>query len=101
MGVPPDASTRVLNSIGEYLMEGGDLVPNRRYPKFVDRSDVIFRYVAKGHYREYLGFARWFYGTAHQDFPVMQCIWPDLEGVFPDDAAFTDRFRRLQRDLST
>lgn len=101
MGVPPDASTRVLNSVGEYLMEGGDLIPNRRYPKFVDRCDVIFRYIARNHYRDYLGYARWFYGTAHANFPAMQCLWPDLEGIFPDDAAFAEKFRRLQPDLSS
>lgn len=100
MGVPQDPSMRVLNSIGEFLIGGGVLSEGQRYPKFVDRCDVVFRRVAIKHYRDYLGYARWFYRSLQGDFPVVQCIWPDLQGIFPWEDGYTERFRVLQRDLA-
>lgn len=100
MGVPPDPSCRVLNAIGDFVMAGGELVPLRRYSGFVDRSDVVFRAIAPRHFREYLGYANWFYRSWPTSFPAMQCVWPDLNGVFPDEAGFEERFRTFQADLS-
>ena len=33
------------------------------------------------HYREYLGYARWFYRG--DDFPALQCVWPDSGHRYP------------------
>lgn len=99
MGVPPDPSARVLNSIGEFAMAGGVLAEGQRYPKFADRCDVEFRPIAKKHYRDYLGYAQWFYRPAKVDFPVLQCVWPDLQGIFPWEPNYTERFRSLQHGL--
>lgn len=100
MGVPPDPSLRVLNAIGEYTMSGGEIVAGRRYRGFADRSDVEFRSVASHRFKEYLGYAMWFYRRWSGGFPAMQCVYPDIEGRFPDEAGHSDRFNALQWDLS-
>ena len=97
MGVDIAPSGRVLNAIGLYLMDGGGIVPERRYPEFVDGREVIFCPVHARHYRDYLGSAIWFYRGG---FPTLQCIWPDKSGVFPHETGFDERFRSLQADLS-
>ena len=81
-------------------MEGGQLEIGRRYSQFVDGREVIFRRIASGHYRDYLGCAIWFYKEHAPEFPALQCIWPDLDGRFPDEAGFDQRFTSKQTDLS-
>jgi hypothetical protein len=54
--------------------------------------------VAKKHYHEHLGWSRWFYGG--DDFPCLQIVWPDREGIFPWEQGFDEKFRADQPDLT-
>jgi hypothetical protein len=55
---------------------------------------VFFRRVLKRHYREYLGYARWFYqGDA---FPALQCVWPDKAYRYPWHRHASEPFRQRQ-----
>lgn len=101
MGVDIDPSGRVLNAIGDYLMAGGQIVPEQRYPKFVDGRDVIFRRIHDTHFYDYLGCANWFYRPHPGGYPALQCIWPDLNGVFPHEDGFDKRLKGFQIDLSS
>ena len=101
MGVDIAPSGRVLNAIGDYLIAGGKIIPEQRYPQFVDGREVIFRSINLKHYRDYLGSAIWFYRPHHSSLPALQCIWPDKAGVFPHETGFDQRFRPLQTDLSS
>ncbi|WP_184339945.1 DUF4262 domain-containing protein [Prosthecobacter vanneervenii] len=92
---------RVLNAIGEYLMAGGLLVPEQRYPDFVDDRDVIFCPIQNRHFYDYLGCANWVYRPHPDGYPALQCLWPDLNGVFPREDGFDERFKGLQVDLSS
>ena len=100
MGVPIEPAHRIVNAIAEYLMEGDVLVPERRYPGFIDDRDAIFRPIHPSQYREYLGCANWFYRPLGRPFPAFQCFWPDSQGRFPHDADFDPRFADRQIDLS-
>jgi hypothetical protein len=100
MGVPFEPAGRVLNAIADYLMAGGEIDLERKYSEFVDGREVIFRRIAACHYRDYLGCAIWFYKHHAPDFPAVQCIWPDLDGRFPHEAGFDQRFASMQTDLS-
>ena len=42
MGVDIAPSGRVLNAIGDYLMAGGELIPEQRYPEFVNGRKLFF-----------------------------------------------------------
>lgn len=100
MGVDIAPSGRVLNAIGDYLMNGGKIVAEQRYPEFVDDQEVIFRLVHPRHYPDYLGSAMWFYKPHPGGFPCLQCIWPDRRGLFPHEDGFDDQSQSLQIDLS-
>ena len=48
----------------------------------------------KQYYRVYLGFARWFYEG--DEFPVLQCIWPDKAHRYPWHSEVSEQFRQRQ-----
>ena len=54
--------------------------------------------VAKRFYPDLLGWSRWFYGG--DDFPCLQIVWPDPEGVFPWEDGFDQDFVADQPDLT-
>jgi hypothetical protein len=100
MGAPIDPTHRVLNAVAEYLMAGGTITPDVRYSDFADGREVIFRLVHRTQFHECLGCANWFYRRAGVQFPVVQCVWPDLNGRFPHEDGFDHRFEGRQLDLS-
>jgi Domain of unknown function (DUF4262) len=53
---------------------------------------------AKKHYRDYLGWSRWFY--AGDEFDCLQLVWPDKAGIFPWQPNFDEDFRNAQPDLT-
>ena len=69
------------------------------------RTDAVFANlpayvfpVAKKHYRDFLGWSRWFYGG--DDFPCLQLVWPDQAGRFPWEPEFDIEFKVDQPDLT-
>lgn len=63
------------------------------------RFNVCFRTVEQQHYREYLGYARWYYNG--DDFPALQCVWPDSHHRYPGHSEADSDFLRRQPVLST
>ena len=69
------------------------------------RTDAVFANlpayafpVARKHYRDYLGWSRWFYGG--DDFPCLQIVWSDRAGRFPWEPEFDSEFQSDQPDLT-
>lgn len=54
--------------------------------------------IAHKHYRNYLGWSRWFYGG--DNFECLQIVWPDPAGHFPWEPSFDAEFRADQIDLT-
>ncbi|MBB4000481.1 DUF4262 domain-containing protein [Aureimonas pseudogalii] len=54
--------------------------------------------IAKRFYADHLGWSRWFYRG--DEFPCLQVVWPDREGVFPWEAGFDPAFSDRQSDLT-
>jgi hypothetical protein len=74
------------------------------YPAAIVTNDIFANLpacllpVSKRHYREYLGWNRWFYGG--DSFPCLQLVWTDREGNFPWQPGFSSEFEGLQPDLT-
>ena len=64
---------------------------------FANRTAYVFP-IAKRFYPDYLGWSRWFYGG--DDFPCLQIVWPDREGVFPWEGRFDPAQPGGQPDLT-
>lgn len=80
-GLPVDSMMSIVNHIGEEVRQGASFQDGQESDKILDGFSCVFREVPQEFYREYLGYARWFYQSAH--FPVLQCVWPDKSSRFP------------------
>jgi hypothetical protein len=85
---------RIVNVIGEKVKQGEKFENNQEGEDILEGYLVFFRLVQKRHYREYLGYARWFYeGDA---FPALQCVWPDKANRYPWHPDASELFRQRQ-----
>lgn len=77
---------QIINAIGD-LVRGG-----QSFSDWIESNDVVdgyssmFRTVSPELYREYFGYARWFYEG--DDFPMLQCVWPDKAHRYPWDPEY-------------
>jgi hypothetical protein len=93
-GLRPSLLHSIINGVGDELKQGRSIELDVPLDGYIEGYPVIFKAVAKKHYREYLGYALWFYSRA--EFPVIQCIWPDKSGRFPWDRDFNKDWIGLQ-----
>lgn len=105
MGVSAQSSCRAINSLCEEAssglkVEAGDV----RTDLFEVPRPVRFVPVPQEFYFEYLGYAVWFYRSllfrvepvATHKFPVLQAVWPDDCGYYPDDPRCDANVRKAQ-----
>jgi Domain of unknown function (DUF4262) len=89
----------MLSRIADGIREGKRYVAGAKADDILDGYQCVFRTVPPGLLPEYLGFARWFY--ENEEFPVVQCIWPDLKGRYPWDVEASAELQRREPVLST
>lgn len=81
-GLDPDTSRQTINGIGKTIEEGKPFEMDRDYANvFASEVKCRFRPVLPAYYREYVGWSVWFYEK--EQFPLVQCFWPDRCGHFP------------------
>jgi hypothetical protein len=80
-GLPLEVYGQVINGIGDDVQKGCRFQSHEEYPDLLEGVACVFRHVERGWYREFLGYAGWYYQG--MDFPVLQCIWPDKQQHFP------------------
>lgn len=85
----------MLNICGEKIRDGEPLPTDKPIAGILEGHDVRTRHVrATTSYDDHLGYAIWFYDG--RDFPVLQLIWPDKSGQFPDAPVPSLVLRRAQ-----
>jgi hypothetical protein len=101
-GLPVRVMHQIINLVGEEIRSGERFEHLAEYDDILEGYRVAFRTLAGRHYREYLGFARWFYRG--DDFPALQCVWPDARYRYPwhpeAEPAFIERQPLLSDDTS-
>ena len=80
-GLDLDDMHNIINDIVGAMKDGKKIRVNKPYDDFLVNYDCLFRRVRKKHYREHFGYGRWFYQG--NNFPALQCFWPDANGVYP------------------
>ncbi len=60
----------------------------------LDGYSCMFRRVDPSAYRDYFGYARWYYEG--DEFPMLQCVWPDGAHRFPWDSGFHSELLQSQ-----
>jgi hypothetical protein len=97
-GLPVRVMHQTINVLGEQITSGKRFEHLDESGDILDGYHVRFRTVEGSHYREYLGYARWFHqGDA---FAVIQCVWPDSRHRYPWHADAGSEFIRRQPVLS-
>jgi hypothetical protein len=90
---------QIVNGIGDMLKSGENFEDWDASDEVLDGYSCIFRQVDRQHYPDHFGYARWFYEG--DEFPMLQCVWPDGEHCFPWDSDFNARLVESQPVLAT
>lgn len=64
------------------------------YEDIVDNFRCFMVGVSREYYDEYFGYGIWYY--KNRTFPVLQCIYPTLKGIYPWELGWPDSIRELQ-----
>lgn len=97
IGLNADTAHWLLNECCQRIEKGARLAPEQRAEGLLEGVHCEFRAVSPTWVKELMGFAYWFYGT--WDFPVLQCIYPDLKNRFPWEAEFDKAVWRHRQPL--
>lgn len=98
VGLPPQVTHAILNSAGE-LARSGRLAAGLRTDELLQNLSCEFRQADRFWYEALLGVALWYYEG--DDFPVLQCLWPDRTGKLPFEEGFDPKLLPFQPDLAT
>ena len=93
-GLPKELTRDVVNCVGDDVKSGKQYSSGNRYPNLLEGALCIFQVVEKIWYKPFLGQAISFYDG--EEFPVLQCIWPDKEQNYPWDWNFNHDWRWAQ-----
>jgi len=97
-GLPHETAGRMINIIGRQVQSGTRIKANDVSNDVAEGFPVAFKMVPKDFYRQYIGYALWFYRSI--DFPVLQCVWPDKAGRFAWQDGYDHRFDQIQPILA-
>ena len=86
MGQKPQTAQGLINHAGKSTREGRRFVAGERTDGVLAGYPAVLVAVEPRFYREYFGYARWFYRGSN--FPVFQIVWPDRDGRFPWDEGY-------------
>ena len=97
-GLDIDLMANLINGMGKMILEG------RRFDEVALYEDLLEGYackcipVAEKHHTEFLGYAMWHRRHVGQlgTLKAVQCLWPDRQGKFPDEAECDPRIRECQ-----
>ena len=94
IGMNTDLMARMVNGVGEWARDGNGVRSGDVRDGLLEGFACTFRTVGKRWYHAYFGYARWFYRS--DDFPVLQCVWPDKQGQWPWEGEFNPHWKLKQ-----
>ena len=105
MGVSGDVCHRAIHRICSQVTSGSIInAGDERSDLFDLAYPVRFASVDEKFYFDYIGYAAWFYRSTlfkaprvgQHKFPVLQALWADKNGFYPDDPRCDETARRVQ-----
>ena len=91
IGLKMDLSHRLLNNMAFDIKEGKTFTAGEFHEGVLDDFFCYFGEVPRQHYREFVGWARWFYEG--DNFSLVQCVYPTVKGIFPWEKDFPEDTR--------
>ena len=80
-GLKIDLSSVLIKNMAYDIKEGKTFTGGEFHADVLDDFLCYFDLVDRSHYREYVGWNRWFYEG--DNFPLLQCVYPTVQGIFP------------------
>ena len=85
-GLNDEVAHYVINAVGEEVRNGKTFAVDGLYSDLIDAYACTFKPVNPVWYHDFLGYANWFYSG--DNYPALQCIWPDKNHRFPWEPEF-------------
>jgi hypothetical protein len=94
VGLKQQITHIIINNIAEDI-KGGKLYEPFSWSKDVlENYDCLFIKADKSYYKEYVGYGIWYYDG--DDFPLLQCIYPTIKGIYPWQDAWPENIKNSQ-----
>ncbi len=97
IGLKYELAQVLLNNMAHDIKNGKNFTAGEFHEDVLDNFLCYFGEVPKSEYKEYVGWARWFYEG--DDFPLVQCVYPTVKGKFAWEKDFPEDVRFFCRML--
>jgi len=94
IGLNQEIAHWVINEYCNRAKNGEEFHTNQYYENFLEGFKVTFIEVDKKHYKEYLGWGRWY--NKGDDFKMLQMIYPTTSNTWPWDKNAPENISQLQ-----
>ena len=94
IGLKRDLAHILINNIGYDVKHGKAYKSGHFYDNILDNYECLMVEMDAKYYDEYLGQAIRFY--KNNDFPVLQCLYPTVEGNYPWEEEWPEDIKDLQ-----
>lgn len=98
MGINNKVCFEFFHLIADRIKNGTNFIDGK-VDKELASFPIHFKSIKLDFYKEYFGYAAWFYQSLPEPFPAVQFIWPDRNGIFPWEDKYDKAFFSLQRIL--
>jgi hypothetical protein len=92
IGLSQELCQLIINNMAFDIKNGMVYYPFHFYPDILDNFDCYITSVNKSNLENYVFQAEQYYGNS--DFPVIQCIYPTINGIFPWEDAWIDKSKQ-------
>jgi hypothetical protein len=86
-GMELDLLHGLINQVGDHIKRGAHFDESVRPEGILEKHPPAFRPVLERWHGAFVGNAAWFYRD--RPFRVVQCFWPDTEGLLPWESGFS------------
>ena len=94
VGLKQQLAHTLINNMAYDIKEGKAFIPFAFASDIIDDFDCYIIKVDKANYDSYVGQAQNYYGG--DDFPLIQCIYPTVKGIYPWEDEWPEEIKDLQ-----
>jgi Domain of unknown function (DUF4262) len=94
VGLEADVAQHLLNEVARRMRDGKDFHEGCRAKGLLEGVDCELRQIEQRWIRQTMGWATWLHDG--DEFPVLQCVYPDLKNRFPWEEEFDTDWRGRQ-----
>ena len=99
IGLKQQLAHTLINNMAYEIKQGKTFSPQTFEADIIDGFNCYIINADKVHYDAYVGQAQNYYGD--DDFPLIQCIYPTVKGIFPWENEWPEEIKDLQPILGT